>query len=116
MEKRRAGGCSHDFRDEGGDRLGSYASEAEMQPPMGNELAQQPVQLRAGGRRSEGPYQGERQVRKASAQLAEDEQGGWVRPVKVLHHNDRRRRQAEALHQRQHGFHDSEPERRRLSK
>jgi hypothetical protein len=36
--------------------------------------------------------------------------------VKVLYSDDRRRRQREPLHQRQHGFQDSEPECRRLGK
>jgi hypothetical protein len=116
LQERRAGGCSHDLRDEGGDRLGRYAPQAKMQSPVGNELTQQPIQLRAGGRGSEGPYQGEREVSEASAQLAKDQQGGWVRPLKILYRNDRRGRQGEALHQRQHGFQDSEPKRRRLGK
>jgi hypothetical protein len=87
-----------------------------MSTSLGHELSQQPVQLRAQGRGSEGPEQGERQVNEAPAQLAEYEQGRWISPVKILHGNDCRRRKAEPLHQRQHCFQDSEPKRWRLGK
>jgi hypothetical protein len=55
-------------------------------------------------------------VGQAPAQLAKAEKGGRIGPVKVLHHQDHWRREAEPLHERQHGFQDPEPERRRVGK
>jgi hypothetical protein len=114
LEKRWAGGCSHGFRDQGCDLVGAHALEPDMRTSVGYEVSQQPVELRAPGRGSEGSNQGERQVSKAPAQVAEGEQGRWIGPVKVLERDDRRRGQREPLHQRQDGFQDPEPERRRL--
>jgi hypothetical protein len=116
LDKRRARGDSQDFCDQGGDLLGAHAPEQEMRTSVGHEVSQQPVQLRAPGRGSEGTHQGERHVSKTPAQLAKAEKGRWIGPVKILHRNDHRRRQREPLHQRQHGFQDSEPECRRLGK
>ena len=87
-----------------------------MGTSLGHELSEEPIQLRAPGRGPEGPNQGERQVGKAPAQLAKAEKGGWIGPVKVLHRQNHRRRQAEPLHERQHGLQDPEPERRRVGK
>ena len=116
LEERRPRGCSHDLSDQGGHLVGLHASQAQVGTSLGHELSQEPIQLRAPGRGPEGPDQGERQVGKAPAQLAKAEKDGWIGPVKVLHRQNHRRRQAEPLHERQHGLQDPEPERRRVGK
>jgi hypothetical protein len=114
LEERRPRGCSHDLSDQGGHLVGIHASQAQVGTSLGQELSQEPIQLRAPGRGPEGPNQGERQVGKAPAQLAKAEKGRRISPVKVLHHQNHWRRQAHPLHQRQHRFQDPEPERRRI--